>query len=83
MADRSALCPSRCRALARSLGLDGRGLRSRRGPGQPRPAILDATRPWNLHLKARDVMGYTMLVFLVLTPLVLLLTYALGLTLRG
>jgi short-chain fatty acids transporter len=35
------------------------------------------------HLKARDVMGYTMLVFLVLTPLVLLLTYTLGLTLRG
>ncbi len=35
------------------------------------------------HLKARDVMGYTVLVFLVLTPLVLLLTYALGLTLRG
>ncbi len=35
------------------------------------------------HLKARDVMGYTMLVFVVLTPLVLVLTYALGLTLRG
>lgn len=35
------------------------------------------------HLKARDVMGYTLMVFAVLCPLVLFLTYALGLTLRG
>ncbi len=34
-------------------------------------------------LKARDVMGYTLMVFAVLCPLVLLLTYGLGLTLRG
>lgn len=34
-------------------------------------------------LKARDVMGYTLIVFAVLCPLVLLLTYALGLTLQG
>jgi short-chain fatty acids transporter len=35
------------------------------------------------HLKTRDVMGYTILVFLVLAPLVLTLTYYFGLTLRG
>ena len=34
-----------------------------------------------LHLRARDVMGYTFLVFLVLTPLVLLMVGLLGLTL--
>ncbi len=33
-------------------------------------------------LKARDVMGYTVLVFLALLPLVLVLTWALGLTLH-
>jgi short-chain fatty acids transporter len=31
-----------------------------------------------LGLKARDVMGYTIAVFVVLFPLVLLLTYVLG-----
>jgi short-chain fatty acids transporter len=35
-----------------------------------------------LGLRARDVMGYTFLIFLLLTPVVLLLTYLLGLTLR-
>lgn len=35
-----------------------------------------------LRLRARDVMGYTVLVFLVLLPVVLVLTYVLGLTLR-
>jgi short-chain fatty acids transporter len=34
-----------------------------------------------LGLKARQIMGYTFVVFVVLLPLVLLLTYALGLTL--
>jgi short-chain fatty acids transporter len=34
-----------------------------------------------LGLRARDVMGYTFLVFLVLLPLVLVLTFVLGLTL--
>ncbi|MBL8939209.1 MAG: TIGR00366 family protein, partial [Archangium sp.] len=33
-------------------------------------------------LKARDVMGYTFLVFLVLAPLVLVLVTVLGATLR-
>ena len=36
-----------------------------------------------LGLKARQVMGYTFLVFIVLLPLVLLLTWALGLTLSA
>ena len=33
-------------------------------------------------LRARDVMGYTFLIFLVLTPLVLLMVWLLGLTLQ-
>lgn len=32
-------------------------------------------------LRARDVMGYTVITFVVLLPVVLLLTYGLGLTL--
>jgi short-chain fatty acids transporter len=35
-----------------------------------------------LGLKARDIMGYTVVVFVVLTPVVLLLVGLLGLTLR-
>ena len=35
-----------------------------------------------LGLKARDIMGYTFVVFVVLTPVVLLLVGLLGLTLR-
>jgi short-chain fatty acids transporter len=35
-----------------------------------------------LGLKARDIMGYTFVVFVVLTPVVLLLVGLLGMTLR-
>jgi len=35
-----------------------------------------------LGLRARDVMGYTFVVFLVLTPVVLILVTVLGMTLR-
>ena len=61
--------------------LGGRSLRSRRGARQPDPAVLDAAGLGLFKLGARDIMGYTIVVFLALTPVVLILVTLLGMTL--
>ena len=61
--------------------LGGRVVRSRRGAGQPAAAVLDAAELGMFGLRARDVMGYTFIVFLALAPVVLLLVTLLGATL--
>ena len=58
-------------ALQGASGMGGRRLRSRRGAGQPVQPFWMLPILGMFGLRARDVMGYTFVVFLVLTPVVL------------
>jgi short-chain fatty acids transporter len=57
------------------------GLRSRRSTSEPDPAVLDVAGARRISLRARDILGYTFVVFLALMPVVILLVTPLGRTL--